>query len=116
FGQQRRRDQPIVHDDRGLPQTPQCLERDELGVAGAGADERDERTRAHGAGSFRSARGKNRTSRSSTVGSSSHGMSSRIRTPGRGSAPPRPPTKTCTPSTTLPLIFTLQPCSPMSAV
>ena len=49
-------------------------------------------------------------------GSSSHGTSSRIRMPARGSAPPRPPTKTWTPSTILPSTFTLQPWSPTSAV
>ncbi len=43
-------------------------------------------------------------------------MSSRMRTPARGSVPPRPPTETWTPSTILPLTLTLQPCSPMSAV
>src|SRR5207248_6723223 len=116
LGEQRRRDQAIVHDDIRLAQTPQRLEGDELGIARTGADERDKGMKAHGVGSFRSARGKNRTSRSRTAGSSSHGRSSRMRTPERGSAPPRPPTKTCTPSTILPFTFTLQPCSPISAV
>src|SRR5215467_8824290 len=69
-----------------------------------------------GTGAWRSGRGKNRTSRSSTCGSSSHGTSSMMRVPARGSAPPRPPTKTCTPSTIFPCTLTLHPWSPISAV
>src|SRR5438094_242296 len=117
LGEQRGGDEAIVDHDVGLAQAPERLQRDELRVAGAGADERDERASIHGSASgLRSARGKKRTSRSSTSGSWSHGRSSRMRKPARASAPPRPPTKTCTPSTILPLTFTLQPCSPMSAV
>src|SRR5215470_240297 len=69
-----------------------------------------------GTGAWRSGRGKKRTSRSSTSGSSSHGTSSMMRVPARGSAPPRPPTKTCTPSTIFPCTLTLHPWSPISAV
>src|SRR5207244_3453971 len=67
-------------------------------------------------GACRSGRGKKRTSRSRTSGSSSQGTSSMIRMAARGSFPPRPPTKTWTPSTILPSTLTLHPWSPMSAV
>src|SRR5207247_8798217 len=71
------RHEPIVDDDLGLTESAERLHGDEVWIAGAGADERDEA--AHPAeSSARPARGKNLCRRSSTSGSSSHGTSSRI--------------------------------------
>src|SRR5436309_1895219 len=87
--------QPVVQDHLGLAKATQSLERDQLGIARTGADERDEPA-AHGSSSsfFRSPRGKKRIRRSSTSGSSSQGTSANTFSPARGSSPPRPPTKT----------------------
>src|SRR5438093_10467416 len=109
------RDQPVVQDDLGLAEPAQPLHGDELGIARAGADERDDAA-LHASSFRRSPRGKKRIKRSSTAGRSSHGTSSRIFWPARGSCPPRPPTNTWTPSTILPSTFTLHPCRPTSAV
>jgi len=46
-------DQAIVDDHRGVAQPAQTLERDQVGLAGPGADERYERQVAHGSASFR---------------------------------------------------------------
>src|SRR5262249_43786148 len=113
--QQLARDQPVVQDHVGLPQATQALQGDELGIARAGADERAE-PRLHTSPLRRAPGGKKRTRRSSPWGGSSHGTSSRFFWPARGFCPPRPPTKTCTPSTILPSTFTLHPCRPTSAV
>src|SRR5262249_40708195 len=97
--------------------TAHQIEHHRIGEAGAeGGNHAAASGGGSGAGAWRSGRGKNRTSRSSTCGSSSHGTSSMMRVPARGSAPPRPPTKTWTPSTIFPSTLTLHPWRPMSAV
>src|SRR4029077_9126497 len=113
--EERRGDQPVVQHDVGLAKPTQPFQCDELGIAGARADERHDAV-LHASSFFRSPRGKKRIKRSSTTGSSEHGTSSRIFSAALGSRPPRPPTNTWTPSTILPSTLTLHPCRPTSAV
>ena len=93
------------------------LQGDELGIARPGADERRPRPRIT-TSLLSPLAAREETDQAAPAPRAARRTARPPGSAGRREdrVPPRPPTKTCTPSTILPSTFTLQPCRPTSAV